>query len=66
LSKLIHDISANMPPRAKRLHDLLTDPILSMTDLELDDYLEANLRSAVDTREFLKKLTKIVAAAAKK
>tara|TARA_R110000868_G_scaffold36278_17_gene128901 strand:+ start:3894 stop:4013 length:120 start_codon:yes stop_codon:yes gene_type:complete len=36
-----------------------------MSDEELDVYLEDNLRSAVDTREFLKQLTKIVAAISK-
>jgi hypothetical protein len=66
MSKFSHDARANLSSKKKERHDLVTDHILSMSDVELDSYLQDNLQSAVDTREFLKHLTKIVAALAKK
>lgn len=65
MSKLLHDGTACMSLKQKERHELCCSPILSMSDEELDVYLEDNLRSAVDTREFLKQLTKIVAALSK-
>lgn len=66
MSKFSHDGIANMSPQQKEHHKLCCDPMLSMSDTELDTYLADNLKSAADTREYLKHLTKIVAALAKK
>lgn len=65
MSKLNYDGVSKMTAKQKKRHELCCSPILSMSDEELDVYLEDNLRSAVDTREFLKQLTKIVAAISK-
>lgn len=66
MSKLQHDGIAKMSTKQKERHELCCAPVLSMSDSELDAYFTENLKSVRDTREFLKHLTKIVAALAKK
>jgi hypothetical protein len=66
VSKFTHNAVAAMSPKQKKRHDIINDPILGLSDADLETWLDANVKSANDTKAFLKKLTRIVATLARK
>lgn len=45
--------------------NLVSDPVFSMSEADLDAWLKDNVKNAEDTRDYLKRLTKVVARLAK-